>query len=279
MLEIQNLCAGYGDTQVLHGVSLRVAAGEIVALIGANGAGKTTLAKTLAGVLSPFRGRIVFDRQEINRISARERIARGISQVPEGRQIIGGLTVEDNLHLAVFTQRRRLGSTAINSRMAEIARRFPVLGERMSEMAGNLSGGQQQMLAIARALMAEPRLLVLDEPSLGLSPVLVNQIFHLIADFRQRGLAVLLSEQNARMSLAIADRAYVIEMGRVVLEGTGQELLKNPSIAERYLGIGTASGSADDKRARQRHEDLVRGLAPILGRGGNIIGNPASSAG
>jgi branched-chain amino acid transport system ATP-binding protein len=268
MLEIHDLCAGYGGAEVLHGISLRVAAGEIVALIGANGAGKTTLAKTLAGVLSPLRGRILFESKEINRISARERIARGIAQVPEGRQIIGGLTVEDNLRLAVFTQRRRLGAAAIASRLAEIAERFPVLGERMNEMAGNLSGGQQQMLAIARALMVEPRLLVLDEPSLGLSPVLVNQIFQLIAGFRSRGLAVLLSEQNARMSLAIADRAYVIEMGHVVLEGTGQELLNNPSIAERYLGIGGGSGGGDDARVRQRRQSFVRGLAPILGHGG-----------
>lgn len=267
MLEIHNLCAGYGDTEVLHGVSLRVGAGEIVALIGANGAGKTTLAKTLAGVLSPLRGHILFERQEINRISARERIARGIAQVPEGRQIIGGLTVADNLHLAVFTQRRRLGTAEINSRIAEIRRLFPVLEERMNAMAGNLSGGQQQMLAIARALMVKPRLLVLDEPSLGLSPVLVTQIFRLIARFRLRGLGVLLSEQNARMSLAIADRAYVIEMGRVVLEGTGQELLQNPSVAERYLGIGGGSGSGDDDHEGQRHQNLARGLAPILGRG------------
>jgi branched-chain amino acid transport system ATP-binding protein len=267
MLEIQNLCAGYGAAEVLHGVSLRVAAGEIVALIGANGAGKTTLAKTLAGVLPPLRGRILFEGREINRISAHERIARGIAQVPEGRQIIGGLTVEDNLRLAVFTQRRQLGSAAIEARLAEIGQRFPVLAERMTAMAGNLSGGQQQMLAIARALMVAPRLVVLDEPSLGLSPVLVGQIFQLIADFRRRGLAVLLSEQNARMSLAIADRAYVIEMGRVVLEGTGKELLNNPNIAERYLGVGTGSSSADDARARQRRNDLVRGLAPILGRG------------
>jgi branched-chain amino acid transport system ATP-binding protein len=279
MLEIQNLCASYGAAEVLHGVSLRVAAGEIVALIGANGAGKTTLAKTLAGVLSPSRGRIVFENQAINRISARERIARGIAQVPEGRQIIAGLTVEDNLRLAVFTQRRRLGAAAINSRLAEIRIRFPVLAERMNEMAGNLSGGQQQMLAIARALMVEPRLVVLDEPSLGLSPVLVGQIFGLIADFRRRGLAVLLSEQNARMSLAIADRAYVMEMGCVVLEGTGQELLNNPAIAERYLGVGTGSGSGDDDRARQRRHDLVRGLAPVLGRGGDAVRSPASGAG
>ncbi len=271
MLEIQSLCAGYGAAEVLHGVSLRVAAGEIVALIGANGAGKTTLAKTLAGVLSPSRGRILFEGREINRVSAHERIARGIAQVPEGRQIIGGLTVEDNLRLAVFTQRRRLGSAAIHSRIAEIGRHFPVLEERMTAMAGNLSGGQQQMLAIARALMVEPRLVVLDEPSLGLSPVLVSQIFQLIAGFRQRGLAVLLSEQNARMSLAIADRAYVIEMGRVVLEGTGQELLNDPAIAERYLGVGAGSASGDDEGARLRRKDLVRGLAPILGRGSDSV--------
>jgi branched-chain amino acid transport system ATP-binding protein len=218
----------------------------------------------------------VFDRQEINRISARERIARGIAQVPEGRQIVGGLTVEDNLRLAVFTQRRRLGPAAINRRIAEIGRSFPALEERMNAMAGNLSGGQQQMLAIARALMVEPRLLVLDEPSLGLSPVLVSQIFRLIASFRLRGLAVLLSEQNARMSLAIADRAYVIEMGRVVLEGTGPELLRNPSIAERYLGIGTGSTSGDDERALRRRQELVSGLAPILGRSDHGVGNPAS---
>ena len=264
MLEIRNLRAGYGDVTVLQDIDLHVSAGEIVALIGANGAGKTTLAKTISGLLPARQGSVVFEGTAIERLSPRQRIGLGISQVPEGRQIITGLTVAENLRLGAYTRRRSLGDAGIAKRIAEVCRYFPILLERLDEAAGNLSGGQQQMLAIARALMVEPRLLLLDEPSLGLSPTLVAEIFRLIASLRSQGLAILLSEQNARMSLAIADRAYVIEMGRVVLQGKGQELLGRPDIAERYLGVGRAVDSRDKGHFDERHATLVQGLAPIL---------------
>jgi branched-chain amino acid transport system ATP-binding protein len=266
MLAIEQLEAGYGDARVLHGIDLAVAAGEIVVLIGANGAGKTTLAKVISGLLPARAGHVRFEDQAIERLSPRARIERGIVQVPEGRQIVAGLTVGENLRLGVYTQRRRLGEAGIARRIDGICAHFPVLAERLGTAAGNLSGGQQQMLAIARALMAGPRLLVLDEPSLGLAPALVVEIFRLVAALRARGIAILLSEQNARMSLAIADRGYVMERGRVVLQGRGRELLDNPEIAERYLGVGASLRGAVDDRTDFRHARLVHGLARILRR-------------
>jgi len=262
-LEISGLVSGYGDLTVLRGIDLTVAAGEIVALVGANGAGKTTLAKTVSGLLPARQGRILLDGEPIEGLPPRARVRRGISHVPEGRQIIAGLTVAENLRLGAYVERRRLGAAGIAGRVAAVCRHFPVLSARLDEPAGNLSGGQQQMLAIARALMVEPRVLVLDEPSLGLSPVLVAEIFRLIADLRAQGLAILLSEQNARLSLAIAERGYVIEMGRVALHGTGRELLGRAEVVERYLGIGKATGAAAASTAG-RHAALVRGLATIL---------------
>jgi branched-chain amino acid transport system ATP-binding protein len=264
MLEVKGLEAGYGDATVLRGIDLKIGAGEIVALIGANGAGKTTLAKTIAGLLPVRKGEIVFEGAAMERLRPGERIERGIAQVPEGRQIIAGLTVGENLRLGAHIKRRSLGEAGIVRRIEEVCRHFPILPGRLDEPAGNLSGGQQQMLAIARALMVEPRLLVLDEPSLGLSPTLVSEIFRLIANLRAQGIAILLSEQNARMSLAIADHGYVIEMGRVVLQGTGKELLNHPEIAERYLGMGKAVEDLDREHREQRHARLVRGLAEIL---------------
>ena len=265
-LEARGLTAGYGDLTVLHGIDLHVAAGEIVALIGANGAGKTTLAKTISGLLPVRRGRIVLDGRAIESLPPRARVRLGIAHVPEGRQIIGGLTVGDNLRLGAYAVRRRLGAAGIARRLEAVCRHFPALTERLDTPAGNLSGGQQQMLAIARALMIEPRVLILDEPSLGLSPRLVAETFGLIAALRAQGLAILLSEQNAQLSLAIADRAYVIETGRVALEGSGAELLGRAEVAARYLGVGKAvdarEGAAD---AARRHAALVRGLTAILG--------------
>ncbi|MBV8538164.1 MAG: ABC transporter ATP-binding protein [Alphaproteobacteria bacterium] len=263
MLEIQSLSTGYSDANVLHGVSLKVESGKIVALIGANGAGKSTLAKTISGLLPARQGEIRLAGERIDRLSPRERVRRGVSHVPEGRQMIAGLSVVENLRLGAYAQRRELGEAGITRRIAEVCQLFPVLTQRQDEMAGNLSGGQQQMLAIARALMVEPKFLVLDEPSLGLSPTLVEEIFRLIASLKARGIAILLSEQNARMSLAIADWGYVIEMGRVVLEGAGADLLHNPEVAERYLGMGKAVDT--DAAARTaRHDALVKGLAKIL---------------
>ncbi|MGH6990464.1 MAG: ABC transporter ATP-binding protein [Stellaceae bacterium] len=264
MLELSAVEAGYRDLTVLHDIELEVRAGEIIALIGANGAGKTTLAKTIAGILPVRHGAIRFADRAIERLPPRQRIRLGLAHVPEGRQIVAGLTVADNLRLGAYVERRKFGEGGMRRRVAAVCEAFPVLHERLDEAAGNLSGGQQQMLAIARGLMTEPKLLVLDEPSLGLAPALVSDIFRLIVGLRDRGIAILLSEQNARMSLAIADRAYVIEMGRIALEGSGAELLGRPEVAERYLGVGASTGAATDGTAEGRHDRLVRGLAAIL---------------
>jgi branched-chain amino acid transport system ATP-binding protein len=264
MLELTAVEAGYRDVTVLHGIDLEVRAGEIVALIGPNGAGKTTLARTIAGLLAVRRGQIHFAGRPIERLPPWTRIRLGMAHAPEGRQVVGGLTVADNLRLGAYTLRRRRNESWIGRRIAAVCELFPQLRERLNEAAGNLSGGQQQMLAIARALMIEPKLLVLDEPSLGLAPALVAEIFRLIDRLRAKGIAILLSEQNAQMTLAIADRAYVIETGSIVLQGRGRELLGRPEIAERYLGIGGDSASANRRDAEGRHARLVRGLADIF---------------
>jgi branched-chain amino acid transport system ATP-binding protein len=263
VLEIAGLATGYGSIEVLHDLGLSVGPGEIVALIGANGAGKSTLAKAISGLLPAWRGTIRFAGAPIEHLPAGERVRRGIAQVPEGRQIFAGLTVGENLRLGAYLRRRALGEAGMARRIAEVCRSFPALLERLDAPAGNLSGGQQQMLAIARALMSGPRLLVLDEPSLGLSPILIAEIFRLVRELRAEGLAILLSEQNARMSLAIADRGYVIEMGRIVLQGRAPELLDRPEVAERYLGVGGGDpGGAGHEDAR--HAALVAGLGRIL---------------
>ena len=261
MLELKRLSAGYGNDAVLHGIDLAVTKGRITALIGANGAGKSTLAKTISGLLPAQGGQILFEGTPIEALSPTARVALGIVHVPEGRQIIGSFTVEDNLRLGAYLQRRALGERGIAQRIDEVCGYFSVLKERLSGVAGNLSGGQQQMLAIARALMLRPRLIVLDEPSLGLSPALVTEIFALVGALRDRGLAVLLSEQNARMSLAMADYAYVLETGRVTLEGPGRELLARPEIAERYLGVAP---HADGQASAEGDRAMAEGLARIL---------------
>jgi branched-chain amino acid transport system ATP-binding protein len=264
MLELSELQAGYRDLTVLHGIDLEVRTGEIVALLGANGAGKTTLAKTIAGLLPTRRGHIRFSDRRIERLAPPERIRLGMAHVPEGRQIVAGLTVSDNLRLGAYTQQHRLGEDGIQQRISLVCGMFQALRERLDEVAGNLSGGQQQMLSIARALMIEPRLLVLDEPSLGLAPTLVGEIFRLVVTLRGQGIAILLSEQNAQMSLAIADRAYIIEMGRIALQGNGRELLGRPEVAERYLGVGKVASAAGSQAAEDRHARLVRGLSTVL---------------
>ncbi|HET7365264.1 MAG TPA: ABC transporter ATP-binding protein [Burkholderiales bacterium] len=250
MLELRGLSAGYGGNPVVRGVDLTVREGEIVALVGANGGGKSTLVKAVSGLVAPLAGEIFFGGKPIAPLSPRARVRLGIVHVPEGRQVFAGLSIAENLRLGAWA-RRAQGKRAIEERMREIAGRFPVLLERLDEPAGTLSGGQQQMLAIARGLMAEPRLLLLDEPSLGLAPLLVVDIFRLIEALRARGIAVLLAEQNARMSLGIADRGYVIETGRVVLQGTGRELMTRPDIAERYLGVGKAVGAQSAARVAE----------------------------
>jgi len=261
MLEVRQLSAGYGGHAVVRDISLRLGKGEIVALVGANGAGKSTLAKAISGILAPQQGEILLDGVPIGRLSARARVLLGVVHVPEGRQVFGGLSIAENLRLGAWTQ-RRLGAQAIEKRMRQVCERFPVLLERLHEPAGTLSGGQQQMLAIARGLMAEPRLLLLDEPSLGLSPILVVEIFRLVQALRAQGISILLAEQNARLSLGIADRGYVIETGRVALEGSGAQLLAMREVAERYLGVGKALEGEASARLGSLVAQLGLALAP-----------------
>jgi len=260
MLEIKGLTTGYDSGDVLHDIALRVGKGEIVALVGANGAGKSTLVKTVSGMVPARTGEILFEGSRIERLKPRDRVELGIAHVPEGRQIFPGLTVAENLELGAYSH-GALDRSVLRQRMQKVCAPFPILLERLSEPVSNLSGGQQQMLAIARGLMAEPRLIMLDEPSLGLAPALVVEIFRMIAGMRALGLAILLSEQNARSSLAISDRAYVIEQGRVALEGSGRELLGRSEVAERYLGVGKSVGTLDERR----HQHLVGRLKSIFG--------------
>ena len=262
MLELKKLSAGYGATVVVRDIDLQVRDREIVALVGANGAGKSTLVKAISGLLAPQAGEILLDGDSIARLPPRDRVKRGIVHVPEGRQVFAGLSLAENLRLGAWAQRRALGAPGIEARMREVCSRFPVLLERLQDPAGTLSGGQQQMLAIARGLMAKPRLLLLDEPSLGLAPLLVVQIFRLIEALREQGLSILLSEQNARMSLAIADRGYVIETGRVALAGSARDLLGRAEVAERYLGVGQSVASTAEARQRELAAKLRRALAP-----------------
>ena len=261
-LELKRVSTGYEAVDVIHDIDLSVGAGEIVALVGANGAGKSTLVKAISGIVPIRRGEIALDGKRIDRESTRARVLMGIAQVPEGRQVFGGLTVGENLRLGAYARTQARDAAPIEEGIARIGALFPVLLQRLDEPAANLSGGQQQMLAIGRGLMAEPRILVLDEPSLGLAPVLVAEIFRLIASLRGQGRGILLSEQNAKLSLAIADRAYVIENGRVTLSGTGQDLLHNSEVAERYLGVGKGVAVADPAR----HAQLTARLGAVLGR-------------
>jgi len=232
MLRVSALESGYGRIPALHGIDLGVRAGEIVALVGANGAGKTTLLRALSGV-QPSSGKIAFEKKEIQALPAEARVALGIVQCPEGRQVFGPLSVEDNLRLGAY-RRGRAGTAASLERVYGL---FPDLAGHRGQPAGTLSGGQQQMLAIGRALMAQPRLLLLDEPSMGLAPRLVAEIFACIRKLRAADTALLLVEQNAAAALAIADRGYVLETGRVVLEGTGAQLLADAGVRAAYLGL------------------------------------------
>ena len=230
MLDVTALGSRYGRIPALAGVDLRVRSGELVALVGANGAAKTTLLRTITGVQPASGGAIRFDGQDLARLSARQRVQLGIVQVPEGRQVFGPLSVEDNLLLGAFARGSRAG-------LEPVMAMFPALQTKRHQPAGTLSGGQQQMLAIARALMAEPKLLLLDEPSMGLAPRLVAEIFAQIAALKERGTTILLVDQNARAALAIADRGYVMETGRVVLNGAAAELLRDPLVQQAYLGM------------------------------------------
>ncbi len=232
MLEVSGLRSAYGRIEVLKGVSLEVRAGEVVALIGSNGAGKTTLLRALSGVQPITGGEIRFLGERIDRLPSHRRVERGMTQSPEGRQVFGPLSVEDNLRLGAYMRRDK----EIEGDRGRVFTMFPILHEKRRLAAGGLSGGQQQMLAIGRALMGKPKLLLLDEPSLGLSPILVDQILTAIVSLRSDGVTVLLVEQNASAALEIADRGYVIETGRIALEGTGIELLSDPKVKAAYLG-------------------------------------------
>ena len=233
MLSIENVRSAYGRIEVLHGVTLHVGTGEIVTLIGANGAGKTTLLHAISGVQPITGGAIRFDGEPIERRPAHERVALGIAQVPEGRQIFAPLSVIDNLKLGAWSRR----DADIESSVAQVCALFPMLDAILETPAGALSGGQQQMLAIGRALMAKPRLLLLDEPSMGLAPNLVDQLLTVIRALRDNSLTILSVEQNARAALAIADRAYVLETGRVTLSGPAAEIQADRRVREAYLGI------------------------------------------
>lgn len=257
-LELKAVSASYGSVNVIHEVDLVVRPREIVTLVGNNGAGKSTLVKTISGLLPVRSGIISFEERRIDGWSTAARMRLGIVHVPEGRQIFPGFTTAENLAIGGYLRARM--DDDVTTRREEIWRLFPKLRDRRSALAGNLSGGQQQMLAIGRGLMAGPKLLMLDEPSLGLAPRVVSEIFDLILRLREEGMGILLSEQNARQSLAIADRGYVIENGRVVLTGTGQDLLRSREVADRYLGIGGELESGSVERSAR----LTIGLRNLL---------------
>ncbi|MFD2416936.1 ABC transporter ATP-binding protein [Amycolatopsis pigmentata] len=234
MLELDDVSVHYGRIQAVAGLSFTVAKGEIVALIGANGAGKSTTMRAISGIRPVSTGRIVFDGEEITRLRADLRVVRGISQVPEGRGVFPGMTVAENLDMGAYARKDRNNLQADLDRVFEL---FPRLHERRSQAGGTLSGGEQQMLAIGRALMAKPKLLLLDEPSMGLAPQFIQQIFRIITEINEQGTTILLVEQNAQQALSRADRAYVLETGRIVKTGTGRELLADSSVKEAYLGV------------------------------------------
>ncbi|MHC4821933.1 MAG: ABC transporter ATP-binding protein [Planctomycetota bacterium] len=233
ILQLTDVHASYGPIRALEGISLEVGEGEIVALIGANGAGKTTTLMTISQVVRPQSGDVVFEGRSLVGVPTEDIVAKGICQVPEGRRIFPRLTIKENLEMGAFLVRDKAVVAERMERMFDI---FPILKERVGQLGGTLSGGEQQMLAIARALMGEPRILLLDEPSLGLAPLIVRRIFEVIADLRSKGTTVLLVEQNAFMALRLADRGYVLETGTITITGSGDELLEDPRIREAYLG-------------------------------------------
>ena len=233
LLNVQGLKSGYGVVEVLRGVALHVMPGELVALLGSNGAGKTTLNLTLSGLVAARAGQVAFNGQDITGLHSRQVVKHGLIQVPEGRKVFPNLSVHENLELGAFTRGRERRAQNLD----KVYETFPRLKERVAQLAGTLSGGEQQMLAIGRGLMAEPRLLILDEPSLGLSPLLVEELFGLIAQLRSSGLAILLVEQNVGQSLDIADRAYVMENGQIRFSGTPAQLLASDTLRQAYLGM------------------------------------------
>ena len=241
-LDVEGLSVAYGKVEALQRASLRVAEGTIVTVIGPNGAGKTTLLGAIMGLL-PSRGTVRYDGATLERMPTEDRVELGMCLVPERRELFAGMSVEDNLRLGAF-HRRRDGARAIAVDVAEVYARFPRLRERSRQFAGTLSGGERQMLALGRALMAKPRLLLLDEPSLGLAPRMVREIFHIIADLKRTGVSMLLVEQNARAALQVADYGYVLETGEIALEGAAAELAGNPRVVETYLGLSAVASRA-----------------------------------
>ncbi|MED4227960.1 ABC transporter ATP-binding protein [Neobacillus cucumis] len=233
MLKINDMNVYYGNIHALKGVSLEINQGEIVTLIGANGAGKSTLLKTISGLLKPKNGEIIFENEHVDGKAAQSIVKRGISHVPEGRRVFANMSVEENLELGAYLRKDKSG---IKEDFDKIYQLFPRLDERRKQLSGTLSGGEQQMLAMGRALMARPRLLLLDEPSMGLAPLLIKTIFEIIQEINKTGTTILLVEQNANMALSIADRAYVIETGKIVASGTAEELSQSDQIRAAYLG-------------------------------------------
>lgn len=233
MLEIKDLEVYYGMIQAIKGVSFEVSEGEVIALIGANGAGKTTILHTVTGLLEAKKGSVIFDGKDITKIPAHKIVSMGMAHVPEGRRVFANLSVLQNLKMGAYTRKDK---AEIEETLKSVYKRFPRLEERQNQLAGTLSGGEQQMLAMGRALMSHPRIILMDEPSMGLSPIFVNEIFDIIKEVSASGTTVLLVEQNAKKALSIADRAYVLETGNIVLEGKADELLNNDSIKKAYLG-------------------------------------------
>ena len=233
MLEVKDLEVYYGVIQAIKGISFEVNKGEVIALIGANGAGKTTTLHTITGLLSPKKGHVLFEGKDITKVPAHKIVSMGMAHVPEGRRVFAELSVYENLKMGAYT---RNDKNEIEESLANVYKRFPRLEERKNQMAGTLSGGEQQMLAMGRALMSKPKIILMDEPSMGLSPILVNEIFDIIRAVSESGTTVLLVEQNAKKALAIADRAYVLETGKIVLEGNAKDLLEDDSIKKAYLG-------------------------------------------
>ncbi|MCI8635593.1 MAG: ABC transporter ATP-binding protein [Eubacterium sp.] len=233
MLEIKDIEVYYGMIQAIKGISFEVNEGEVIALIGANGAGKTTILHTITGLLSPKHGSVLFEGKDITKVPAHKIVSLGMAHVPEGRRVFADLTVYENLKMGAYTRKDK---TEIDETLEDVYQRFPRLKERKNQLAGTLSGGEQQMLAMGRALMSHPKIILMDEPSMGLSPILVNQIFDIIEEVSKSGTTVLLVEQNAKKALSIADRAYVLETGKIVLDKDAKALMDDDSIKKAYLG-------------------------------------------
>ena len=264
MLSISDLTSGYGEIEVLRQVNLSVGEGEIVTLIGANGAGKTTLVRTISGLIRARGGTIVFHDQEIQRLAPHKIVGLGIIQCPEGRAVLGRMSVAENLLMGAYAR----SDKAVGDDLEKIFDRFPVLRERKTQPASVLSGGEQQMLAIGRSLMARPRLLLMDEPSLGLAPMIVTEIFHVIKSLREEGITIFLVEQNARRALEVADRGYVFERGKVVIEGTGADLIHNPEVQKSYLGIRSDGDGGRPIRKRKLDTSAPSDSLPYGAEGG-----------